>query len=164
VSDHARRKTPAGSAPRNPMRAAARAATAAVLTALAVAGAQGRAGVAVAQQGPDPRQAAQQGDRNAAEQATGGSVYQGWKMFHVYCYRCHGTDAIHNPSMPGPDLRDSVKSLAPEQYHQTVKEGRLPKGMPAWGQLLTEKQVKDVYAYLLARSNGSLKPGRPDEQ
>jgi mono/diheme cytochrome c family protein len=153
-----------GSRTRIPMRASRPAAIAAAVAALVVAGVAGGADPARAQQAADPRQAAQQGDRNAAEQATGGSVYQGWKMFHVYCYRCHGTDAIHNPSMPGPDLRDSVKSIAPEQYHQTVKEGRLPKGMPAWGQLLTEKQVKDVYAYLLARSNGSLKPGRPDEQ
>jgi mono/diheme cytochrome c family protein len=137
---------------------------ASALVALVLAGAPGGAVPARAQQAADPREVAQQGDKNAAEQATGGSVYQGWKMFHVYCYRCHGTDAIHNPSMPGPDLRDSVKSLPPDQYHQTVKDGRLPKGMPAWGQLLTEKQVKDVYAYLLARSNGSLKPGRPDEQ
>jgi mono/diheme cytochrome c family protein len=96
--------------------------------------------------------------------AQGGVPYQGWKMFHVYCYRCHGTDAIHNEAMPGPDLRDSIKSITWEQYEQTVKEGRLPKGMPAWGELLTEQQVKDIYAYLVARSNGSLKPGRPDEQ
>src|SRR3989454_2691496 len=33
------------------------------------------------------------------------SVYQGWKWFHVYCFRCHGEDAIGGVSPAAPDLR-----------------------------------------------------------
>ena len=33
------------------------------------------------------------------------SIYQGWKWWHVYCYRCHGEDAMR-PILPtAPDLR-----------------------------------------------------------
>jgi mono/diheme cytochrome c family protein len=36
------------------------------------------------------------------------SVYQGWKWFAVYCFRCHGEDAM-NPILPNaPDLRWAV--------------------------------------------------------
>ncbi len=35
--------------------------------------------------------------------------YDGWKMFHVYCYRCHGTDAM------GSDIAPNLRhSLGPE--------------------------------------------------
>src|SRR3989449_7854141 len=33
------------------------------------------------------------------------SVYQGWKWFHVYCFRCHGEDAIGGVNPAAPDLR-----------------------------------------------------------
>ncbi len=91
-------------------------------------------------------------------------VYQGWKWWHVYCYRCHGTDANSNPALPGPDLKRSIKILPREEFVKTVGEGRLAKGMPAWGQLLTDQQIEQVYAYVQARADGTLKPGRPDEQ
>ncbi len=101
--------------------------------------------------------------RTVAQQVSP-EIYQGWKWWHVYCYRCHGTDANSNPALPGPDLKKSVKVLSKEEFFHTVKDGRLPKGMPAWGQLLTDEQIGDLYAYVMARSDGKLKPGRPDEQ
>ncbi len=91
-------------------------------------------------------------------------IYQGWKWYSVYCDRCHGLDANSNAGLPGPDLKASVKALSKEAFFKTVQEGRLPKGMPAWGTLLTEKQIGEIYAYVHARSDGTLKPGRPDEQ
>src|SRR5437868_14290316 len=32
------------------------------------------------------------------------SIYQGWKWWHVYCYRCHGEDAIGGVNPAAPDL------------------------------------------------------------
>ena len=55
-------------------------------------------------------------------------------------------------------LRDHVDH---DLFVQTVKNGRPDKGMPTWGPLLTDKQVDDLYAYLKARSEGRLAPGRP---
>jgi mono/diheme cytochrome c family protein len=88
--------------------------------------------------------------------------YQGWKTFHVYCYRCHGVDAMGSDL--APNLRHSVSpegSVTHEVFVQTVKEGRLPKGMPAWKEMLSDEQVENLYAYLKARSENRLAAGRP---
>ncbi len=105
-----------------------------------------------------------QGQPQAKRMPVSEEGYQGWKMFHVYCYRCHGTDAVANPGLPGPDLRKSVQALSDQDFQHVVKDGRLPKGMPAWGELLTDQQVKQIRSYLEVRASGVLKPGRPDEQ
>jgi len=88
--------------------------------------------------------------------------YDGWKMFHVYCYRCHGTDAM------GSDIAPNLRhSLGPEGgvnkacFITTVWNGRPPKGMPTWSTLLDSTQIQNLYAYVTARSMGGLAPGRP---
>lgn len=88
--------------------------------------------------------------------------YDGWKMFHVYCYRCHGTDAM------GSDIAPNLRhSLGPEGgvdhdcFVTTVWNGRPPKGMPTWSTLLDSTQIQNLYAYVTARSMGGLAPGRP---
>jgi len=37
------------------------------------------------------------------------SIYQGWKWFHVYCFRCHGEDAAHPVIANAPDLPSSTR-------------------------------------------------------
>src|SRR5439155_21001309 len=32
------------------------------------------------------------------------SIYQGWKWFNVYCFRCHGEGAMHLILSSAPDL------------------------------------------------------------
>jgi mxaJ protein len=86
--------------------------------------------------------------------------YDGWKVFAVNCTRCHGEDAIG--SALAPSLVKSLQgSVTHDVFVQTVTEGRPAKGMPAWGPLLTPTQIEDLYAYLKARSEGRLAPGRP---
>jgi mono/diheme cytochrome c family protein len=88
--------------------------------------------------------------------------YQGWKYFHVYCYRCHGVDALGSDL--APDLRRSVSSLGSvtrEVWMTTVKDGRLEKGMPAWKTVLSDEQIAGLYAYVKARSDKRLAAGRP---
>jgi mono/diheme cytochrome c family protein len=90
------------------------------------------------------------------------AAYQGWKTFHVYCYRCHGVDAMGSDL--APNLRHSVGpegSVTHEVFVTTVKEGRLPKGMPSWKALLSDEQIENLWAYLQARSSGKLAAGRP---
>jgi mxaJ protein len=86
--------------------------------------------------------------------------YDGWKVFAVNCTRCHGEDAIGSALAPS-----LVKALQTTVTHpvfvQTVTEGRIAKGMPAWGTLLTPTQVENLYAYVKARSEGRLATGRP---
>jgi mono/diheme cytochrome c family protein len=88
--------------------------------------------------------------------------YEGWKYFHVYCFRCHGVDAIGADL--APDLRRSVSeqgSVTRDVFITTVTNGRLEKGMPSWKQLLTADQITSLYAYVKARSERRLAAGRP---
>jgi len=90
------------------------------------------------------------------------SEYDGWKMFHVYCYRCHGVDAMGGTF--APNLRHSVSPQGTVTYDvflATVTWGRTGLGMPSWRELLDTTQMNDIYHYLLARSSGRLLPGRP---
>src|SRR6266567_2630911 len=93
------------------------------------------------------------------------SIYQGWKWWHVYCYRCHGEDA-RNPILPNaPDLRWAVSptgaNFPRDSFFNTAWNGRPPKGMHAWNVLHDSAAIKEVYLYVKARSDGWLKPGRP---
>ena len=88
--------------------------------------------------------------------------YQGWKWFHVYCYRCHGTDALG--STLAPNLRHSVSpqgTVTRDVFLTTVRDGRIAKGMPSWSALLNQRQIEQLYAYVKARSEDRLAPGRP---
>jgi len=88
--------------------------------------------------------------------------YQGWKWFHVYCYRCHGIDAMGGTF--APNLRQSVSpqgTVTHDVFLQTVTNGRPTKGMPNWGALLDSTQIEELYAYVMARSQVRLAPGRP---
>jgi putative heme-binding domain-containing protein len=88
-------------------------------------------------------------------------VYNGWKWWHVYCYRCHGVDAISTGL--APTLTDPNRKLTDEEFLQRVRNGTPQKGMPAWNQLLNDKQITEVYTYVRARTEKLLPRGRPDE-
>jgi len=88
--------------------------------------------------------------------------YQGWKWFHVYCFRCHGIDAMGSDL--APNLRKSVSSeglITHELFLKTVLEGRQEKGMQSWKDLLDKNQIEQLYQYVKARSEERLAPGRP---
>jgi mono/diheme cytochrome c family protein len=89
-------------------------------------------------------------------------VMNGWRWFHVYCFRCHGMDAVG--SQIAPNLRESIKVLPHDEFLRIIREGRPEKGMQAWNVLLDASQMEDIYKYVMERSTGRLKPGRPDEQ
>ena len=89
------------------------------------------------------------------------SVYNGWKWWHVYCYRCHGTNAI--ATTLAPDLLDPNVKLSLAEFLRTVRNGVPDKGMQAWDKLLDDKQITQLYYYMKARAEKVLPPGRPDE-
>ena len=90
------------------------------------------------------------------------AVMNGWRWFHVYCFRCHGMDAVG--SQIAPNLRESIKVLPHDEFLKVIREGRPEKGMQAWNVLLDASQMEDIYKYVMERRTGRLKPGRPDEQ
>lgn len=89
------------------------------------------------------------------------TVYDGWKWWHVYCYRCHGVDAVGTTN--APNLIDPNRKLSPAAFNKIVLNGIPDKGMQAWDKLLDKKQVSEIQLYVRARTDKVLPPGRPDE-
>jgi Cytochrome C oxidase, cbb3-type, subunit III len=117
-----------------------------------------------------------------------GSAYTGWRVFQDKCAGCHGPAATGTAS--GPDLLPRVLVMGPHRFVNVVLmryEWRLPAAqaaaeggarealidnivqrrqgeltMPAWqGEPVVSAHIVDVYAYLSARAQGTLGPGRP---
>jgi mono/diheme cytochrome c family protein len=89
------------------------------------------------------------------------NVYDGWKWWHVYCFRCHGVNAV--ATTMAPNLLDPNLKLTPAQFLKIVRDGREAKGMQSWAKLLDAKQIGQIHLYVRARADKVLPPGRPDE-
>jgi mono/diheme cytochrome c family protein len=86
----------------------------------------------------------------------------GWKTWRAMaCERCHGAA---QEGMVGPSLVNSLKTLTPEEFKNTVLHGRIVKGMPNFdGSKMVVDNIDNLYAYLRGRSDGAIKPGRLEE-
>jgi len=78
------------------------------------------------------------------------AVTSGRETFNGTCAHCHGPDAVQSErhidlrrlhKKYGDDMRDT--------YWKTVHNGRPAKGMPAWKDVFDDKQLNEIYAYLL---------------
>ncbi|MGG3560724.1 PQQ-dependent dehydrogenase, methanol/ethanol family [Neobacillus rhizosphaerae] len=72
------------------------------------------------------------------------SVDDGQTVFEGNCLACHGREGTggHN----GPDLQLSQVAKDPEKVTERVNKGGTT--MPAFGDILTKQQIKDVTAYI----------------
>jgi mono/diheme cytochrome c family protein len=91
-------------------------------------------------------------------------VYDGWKQYNLNCARCHGEDVLG--STIAPHLVMSLKPDGPintkEAFLQVVCAGRPEKGMPSWCALgMDPPTIEKIYAYVKARSDAKMSPGRP---
>ena len=136
-----------------------------------VAGAAGAWGLALAA-GLAPGTAAAQADSAAALASKGSlevsdQVYTGWKYFQVYCSRCHGDDALG--TMAAPDLTYSVSEeggVTADSFAVVVRQGAADSTAPdrrmrGFEDLLDQSLIDALFAYVRARSDSSLPPGRP---
>ena len=89
------------------------------------------------------------------------NVYNGWKWWHVYCYRCHGMNAVGGDL--APNLIDPNARLPLKDFLSRVRNGSGDGSMQPWDKLLDDKQITQVYYYVMARTDKVLPPGRPDE-
>jgi len=82
----------------------------------------------------------------------------GWKTWRAMaCERCHGAS---QEGLVGPALVNSLKVLTKEQFHTTVTQGRVEKGMPNFGGVkMVTDNWENLYAYLKGRSDGNIAPG-----
>jgi mono/diheme cytochrome c family protein len=89
------------------------------------------------------------------------AAYNGWKWWHVYCYRCHGVNAMN--ATLAPNLLDPNRKQTRAAFLRIVRRGNEDKGMPEWATLLNAAQMQDLFVYVRARADNVLPPGRPDE-
>ena len=83
---------------------------------------------------------------------------QGWKTWRAMdCERCHGAS---QEGLVGPSLVNSLKTLTKDEFHTTIMNGRVQKGMPNFGGVaLVQKNWENLYNYLKGRSEGKIAPG-----
>jgi mono/diheme cytochrome c family protein len=94
-------------------------------------------------------------------------VYTGWKYFQVYCSRCHGDEAVG--TMAAPDLTYSVSEeggVTADSFAFVVRQGATDSTAPdrrmrGFEDLLDQELIDALFAYVRARSDSSLPPGRP---
>jgi mono/diheme cytochrome c family protein len=123
----------------------------------------------------------------ALEQQPPGSTYLGWRVYQDRCAGCHGANAQGMAN--APSLLARLQTLGPRQFVSLVlyrydstlqgqpaparaareaqveslmtRQGQ-PLSMPAWqDEPRVNAHVLDLHAYLSARSQGLLGPGKP---
>ena len=94
------------------------------------------------------------------------NTYKGYLYYGDQCMRCHGPDGAG--SSYAPNLTQSLKVMSKEQVENTIINGRKDvntasqKVMPAFGNNEdVVENIDNIYAYLLARSDGALGRGHP---
>jgi alcohol dehydrogenase (cytochrome c) len=91
-----------------------------------------------------------EGKENVEEESAGGSAAAGKTVFSENCSVCHG--ATGHGGNGGPDLTTQPKAKTLNGAIEQVTEGG--GGMPAFGELLSTKEIEDVAAYVVESING----------
>ena len=89
-------------------------------------------------------------------------TYIGWRTYTANCLRCHGQDGVG--STFAPSLLDRLKEIDRDRFMNSVAKGYTGQigVMPPWeGNPNVSRYYDQLYAYLKARSDGVLPPGRP---
>lgn len=69
-------------------------------------------------------------------------------LYHRWCARCHGARVISGGTLT--DLRHSSPDMK-KAFVEIVQKGMTGVGMPAFGELLTEDQIKGIRDYVLSQ-------------
>ena len=86
----------------------------------------------------------------AAQQPGGGDQAQvdlGKRTYAQNCSHCHGPNMV-NAGTITPDLRAFPDDRT--RFVTTVKQGKNGR-MPPWGDLLSDEQIADIWAYISSR-------------
>lgn len=85
------------------------------------------------------------------------------RALSIRCAACHGV-GMHATGAPGPDLRESALALKIESFRAVVKDGALlARGMPRFD-MLTDREIHQLHAYIRARAREALGKRQPDER
>lgn len=118
------------------------------------------------------------------------ATFLGWRAYHSACHTCHGADAVgtavapslvervkslsardftikvltsYRIAIPSIEARADDRTAVREAFlEEVLRRERGELTMPAWESESTiHPHVLDLYAYLRARADGALDPGRP---
>jgi mono/diheme cytochrome c family protein len=78
-----------------------------------------------------------------------GRIDSGKSTYAQKCSHCHGPNMV-NAGTVTPDLRAFPNDRT--RFVTTVKQGKNGK-MPPWGDILSDDQVADIWAYVSSRRN-----------
>jgi mono/diheme cytochrome c family protein len=87
-------------------------------------------------------------------------TYNGYRRYHAGCNHCHGQDGAGSTFAPSLVVR--LPGI--DAFRRVVKDGRTNGAsvMKAFGDDPNiAPYIDDIYAYLQARTDGALGPGRP---
>ena len=79
-----------------------------------------------------------------------GAIDHGMELYHEVCTFCHGIAVIGHSAVP--DLR-KMSDQTHRMFKEIVLEGVLAdRGMSSFADRLSEKDVEDIYTFIIARS------------
>lgn len=82
------------------------------------------------------------------------------RALFIRCASCHGVGA-QSTGTPGPDLRESGIALNLESFSQLLKTGALmERGMPRF-EMLSDREIRQLHAYVRARAREALGVRKP---
>jgi mono/diheme cytochrome c family protein len=81
---------------------------------------------------------------------------QGEKVFQQVCARCHGQQAVADPTLAPVDLLVSIRRFQFIGFKYIVMNGRPQRGMPPLRGTVSEDQIALIFQYLQARSKHML--------
>ncbi|MCO5401716.1 c-type cytochrome [Ralstonia soli] len=71
-------------------------------------------------------------------------VRKGRILYDQACYKCHGPGAVSGGTIP--DLRRFKGN--DDEFLATVREGRVPRGMPSWKEFLNDDEIRAIRAFV----------------
>lgn len=91
-------------------------------------------------------------------------TYIGWRTYHGFCHVCHAQDAVGSTFAPSLLVRMKESDMTRELFVERMDNGFTGQVgvMPPWKENPNvSKRYVELYAYLMARADGALPPGRP---
>lgn len=91
-------------------------------------------------------------------------TYIGWRTYHGFCHVCHAQDAVGSTFAPNLLERMRQSDMTKDLFIERLSEGFTGQVgvMPAWkDNPNVSKRYTELYAYLMARADNALPPGRP---
>lgn len=94
-------------------------------------------------------------------------TFVGWRTFHATCHQCHGQDALGSTFAPSLLQVMQREDMTYERFIDVLENGFQGQlgVMPGWkDDPNVNKRFDELYAYVMARSDGVLGTGRPERQ